>query len=97
MTLLENVKLGVLAVTIVVGAAASSDAQDRPPMRQHTATESEPLRLIKATKTAGRNKVSLSKKGTKRVITANGIPAHKVGRFPTAAIPTASRHSPIPL
>eukprot|EP00581_Thalassiosira_minuscula_P027130 CAMPEP_0184433000 /NCGR_PEP_ID=MMETSP0738-20130409/372884_1 /TAXON_ID=385413 /ORGANISM="Thalassiosira miniscula, Strain CCMP1093" /LENGTH=41 /DNA_ID= /DNA_START= /DNA_END= /DNA_ORIENTATION= len=41
MTLLENMKLGILAVAIVVGAAASSDAQGRPPMRQHTATESE--------------------------------------------------------
>lgn len=87
MTLLENVKLGVLAVAIVVGAAASSDAQGRPPMRQHTATESEPLSLVKATKNAGRNKVSISEKGTKRVITANGIPAHKVGRFPNNGNP----------
>ncbi|SMP25768.1 YHYH protein [Shimia sagamensis] len=87
MTLLENVKLGLLAVAIVVGAAASSDAQGRPPMRQHTATETEPLQLVKASKNAGRSKVSISKKGTKRVIRSNGIPSHKVGRFPNSGNP----------
>ncbi len=54
MTLLENVKLGVLAVAIVVGAAASSDAQGHLPMRKHTATEMEPLQLVKASKNAVR-------------------------------------------
>ncbi len=87
MILLENVKLGILAVAIVVGTAAVGDAQGRPPMRQHTATETEHLRLVKANKNAGRSKVSIYKKGTKRVITSNGIPAHKVGRFPNSGNP----------
>ncbi|WP_294226924.1 YHYH protein [uncultured Shimia sp.] len=96
MTLLENVKLGLLAVAIVMGAAASSDAQGRPPMRKHTADEAEPLRLVQANKDAGRNRVTITTRGNKRVITSNGIPVHEVGRFPNGGNPNrikAQAHS----
>lgn len=91
MKFLENIKLGALALAIVMGTVATSDAQGRPPMRQHTATEAGPLKLVKAKTSAGRNSVAITSRGTKRIITANGIPNHKVGRFPNSGNPNRIR------
>ncbi|MFY0617136.1 YHYH protein [Shimia sp.] len=87
MTLGDNLKIGVLAVAVVLGAAAKSDAQGRPPMRAHTATETLPLTVAKANRSAGQSQVDISTQGTRRVVVANGIPRHKVGRFPNPGNP----------
>lgn len=84
---LENLKMAMLAMTILVGGAAHCDAQGRPPMRKHTASTTEPLSLVQANQSAGRNQVAITSEGNRRVITANGIPAHKVGSFPNGGNP----------
>lgn len=83
----ENFKIGGLAVAIVLGAALSLEANERPPLRPHTATERQPLVVQKAEQRAGRSRVSISEEGAQRVITANGVPNHSVGRFPNNGNP----------
>lgn len=83
----QNVKLGALAAVIAFGLGAQAEAQGQPKMRKHTATESEALSLSKANKSAGKSQVSIAANGAARVITANGIPSHKVGRFPNNGNP----------
>ncbi|WP_422047987.1 YHYH protein [Shimia sp.] len=79
--------MALLAMTIFVGGAAYCEAQGGPPMRKHTATTTEPLSLARANQSAGRNQVSITNEGNRRVIAANGIPAHKVGSFPNSGNP----------
>lgn len=90
-TQLENLKMALLAMTIFIGGAAYCEAQGRPPMRKHTATSTEPLSLARANQSAGRNQISIITEGNRRVIAANGIPAHKVGRFPNRGNPHSIR------
>ncbi len=87
MTLGDNLKLGALALFVALGTAAQSDAQGRPAMRVHTATQSEALSLVKANKSAGTSKVSITTSGSKRLIRSNGIPDHAVGRYPNKGNP----------
>ncbi|MFT6452322.1 MAG: hypothetical protein ACJA06_001820 [Halocynthiibacter sp.] len=60
-------------------------------MRKHTATAAKTVSLKSATASAGRAQVSISIKGSKRIITSNGIPSHRVGSFPNAGNPNAIR------
>lgn len=85
--MLSNIKIATLTAALAMGFVAQAEAQGKPKMRQHTATEAETLSLTKATKSAGKAKVSIAESGGKRVITANGIPSHKVGRFPNKGNP----------
>jgi hypothetical protein len=60
----------------------------RPPARKHTIIESVELKTIPAEETLLYEQIKKFKKSNKeRKIEANGIPEHKVGRFP-------SRHNP---
>ena len=63
-------------------------AGGRPPVRKHTITESGDLKLNPAVQTLSQKSVSKFKELKKEIkVEANGIPKHKVGRFP-------SRHNP---
>ena len=60
----------------------------RPPVRKHTVTESGDLKLNPAVQKLSQKSVSKFKELKKEIkVEANGIPKHKVGRFP-------SRHNP---
>ena len=60
----------------------------RPPVRKHTVTESGDLKLNPAVQKLSLQSVSKFKESKKEIkVEANGIPKHKVGRFP-------SRHNP---
>ena len=60
----------------------------RPPVRRHTVTESSDLKLNPAVEKLSQKSVSKFKELKKEIkVEANGIPKHKVGRFP-------SRHNP---
>ena len=80
---------GLLVTAIVGGIALSNlaNAQGRPPMRVHTATSAHPLNLQTARASAGRNVVQMSTTGSRRFISANGIPEHAVGSFPNRGNP----------
>ncbi|MEM6758252.1 MAG: YHYH protein [Pseudomonadota bacterium] len=89
------IKTIALSVTIVLGLAAQAHAQ-QPPLRQHTATSAEALTLSAARKRVRGADVSMSVQGGTRIITANGLPSHKVGTFPNAGNPNrivAQRYS----
>lgn len=59
-----------------------------PPTRVHTVTKSATLRLVPATaEPTTPNSIQITVEGDARVIRANGIPAHKTGRFPNAGNP----------
>ncbi|MDF1849481.1 MAG: YHYH protein [Verrucomicrobiales bacterium] len=63
-----------------------------PPSRVHTATESEELDLVPANRTPPETtEVSISEKGDEKQIVSNGMPNHKVGRFPNRANPNEIR------
>ena len=60
----------------------------RPPVRKHTVTESGDLKLNPAVEKLSQKSVSKFNEFKKEIkVEANGIPKHKVGRFP-------SRHNP---
>lgn len=88
MKCLENVKLGLLAMVVALGVAVKSEAQGQPPkLRNHTVTEAQELLLVPANKQLGRSKVEIEVRGAKRLISANGMPNHSVGRFPNRGNP----------
>ncbi|MDC0738814.1 YHYH protein [Cognatishimia sp. SS12] len=91
----QNILMGALALSIAAGLMLPVDAQGRPPegprLRQHVATEAEALRLVNATVRKRGNAVTIKVVGTTRVVTANGIPDHTVGRFPNAGNPNPIR------
>lgn len=65
-------------------------AQGPPPGggRKHTETKSKTLELIPANRsTKDKNKVDIRIEGDFRIITANSIPEHKVGKFPNSGNP----------
>jgi hypothetical protein len=60
----------------------------RPGMRKHTATKSQPLRLVPATEDpVGKSEHTERTDNGKRTLEANGIPEHKVGQFPNRGNP----------
>lgn len=60
----------------------------RPPMRNHKVNRAQPLRLIRATETPPEKQdVSITLKGEHRHVRSNGMPHHKIGKYPT-------RHNP---
>ena len=68
--------------------AQQRGAGGRPPVRKHTITESGDLKLNPAVEKLSQKSVSKFKELKKEIkVEANGIPKHKVGRFP-------SRHNP---
>ncbi len=83
----DNLKLGLLAGALALTAAVDVDAQNRPRMRQHRATEAEALSLVKANQSISRNQVQISENGGQRTVTSNGVPEHDVGSFPNRGNP----------
>lgn len=82
-----NLRIAVLTVALGLGFAIHADAQGRPPMRSHTATEAKPLQLVAATQNLTSNRVIISTSSGKRTIQSNGVPDHEVGRFPNRGNP----------
>ena len=76
------------ASALVLGLVVQVDAQGRPPARAHTATEAQELSLVRANQTKSGGQVSITQRGSKRIITSNGIPDHQVGRFPNRGNPS---------
>lgn len=63
-----------------------------PPMRYHKIIKAQPLRPIPANSTApGKPEVSIELNGGKRHVHSNGIPQHKIGKFPTRHNPNSVR------
>ena len=90
MTTFQNVRISLLVVAIAAGFAAEAHAQQsggRPPMRQHTATETKSINLVTANVTIKGSKVQESVSGSKRTIRTNGLPDHSVGQFPNRGNP----------
>jgi hypothetical protein len=81
----------IMALTAV--QAQSPPAPGRggpPPQRFHEANKAQPLRLIPADASPPQApQVSIAVEGDKRHITANGMPRHKIGTYPTRANPNA--------
>lgn len=82
-----NLKMGALIVALGLGFVVSADAQGRPQMRKHTATQSKELQLVAANQTVRNARVSFKKNANELTIRANGIPDHAVGRFPNRGNP----------
>ena len=62
----------------------------RPPVRKHTVTESGDLKLNPAVHKLSQKSVSKFKETKKEIkVEANGIPKHKVGRFPSSHNPNS--------
>ncbi|WP_299353669.1 YHYH protein [uncultured Shimia sp.] len=89
MNWIDNLKIVTLAAGIALGLAAESHAQQagRPPMREHTATTAQDLKLNRATQTIKGHQVQETISGGRRKITTNTIPDHTVGRFPNRGNP----------
>lgn len=63
----ENFKLALLALGVVVGMAAKSEAQAQPTkMRKHTATAAKQLMLVPAKQSVERSMVNIEIRGAKR-------------------------------
>lgn len=79
---------GVLALSVLVLAAAVVWSQPRG--RRHVATEKQPLALVPATEQPPtENRAAIELEHGHRHIDANGIPKHRVGRFPNRGNPHA--------
>jgi len=84
-----------LQITILTLAAAtlaqpqlSFGQRRRPPVRKHTANQRQEIKLATADQTLReKNKVTSKKIASVRVMEANSIPEHKVGRFPNRGNP----------
>lgn len=86
----QNARILALAVAILAGVAVETRAQQtggRPPMRAHTATQSEPMKLERANASVKGGQVQETISGSKRTIRTNGLPTHSVGRFPNRGNP----------
>ena len=92
-----NFRTTLLCLGIAFGAVAVAEAQrpggspeDRRGGRKHTATEAKPLNLVRANQNPPvENEVSMEEKSRGIHITSNGIPNHRIGRFPNAGNPHA--------
>jgi len=79
-----------LFVCFSVFALAQPHLRDGKPRKKriHTATEARELNYYPSTENApAPNAVSITVEGDKRVITANGMPEHKIGTFPNRGNP----------
>lgn len=78
---------------LVVGALALRNVQAQggpPPLRKHTATKAQPLRLVPASEPApGKSRHTVALENAARRILANAIPEHRVGPFPNRGNPHA--------
>ncbi|MEM8671926.1 MAG: YHYH protein [Planctomycetota bacterium] len=80
----------LFAATLLALPAAMVLAQ--PPMRTHRVVERGELRLQPSNSTPpAASEVSIRIEGDQRIITANGIPNHKTGRFPNRGNPNPIR------
>jgi hypothetical protein len=82
------VALGSIAMIAIL----SGQGPGGPPPggRTHTENKAKPLKLVPANRSAPeKNEVSIEIKDGFRVITANDIPEHRVGRFPNAGNPNS--------
>ena len=89
MRISDTVKLVLLGSVVTTGVALQSDAQGRPKMRKHTATEAQELDLVPAQVAIQGNSVKLRATSDAVKIRANGIPDHAVGQFPNRGNPHA--------
>lgn len=83
----NSLRLACLVTALTVGHAADVAAQGRPPMRKHTATESQPLKLVSAAKSIRGGEVQITYSGRKVTVTTNSLPDHAVGSFPNGGNP----------
>ncbi|MEX0286694.1 MAG: YHYH protein [Paracoccaceae bacterium] len=84
--------LKTLALTLLILGCWSFEAlaqQGRPPLRKHTATKSQPLKLVPANKRVSGGAVDISQSGNSIRIKSNGVPTHPVGAFPNRGNPHA--------
>ncbi|WP_415920985.1 YHYH protein [Tateyamaria sp. SN6-1] len=86
MTLTWNtIKLVTLSAGIALACIVQAEAQ--PKLRQHTATQAQDLSLASARRTVRGGHVDMVVHGGTRIITSNGVPTHKVGKFPNTGNP----------
>jgi len=77
---------GALALSLVVVGCVQATGQGVR-FRPHTATESQPIAVVPADRSAGQTQVDIEVVGNTRTIRANGIPNHAVGAFPNSGNP----------
>ncbi len=71
----------ILPIFLILAGMIAAFAQGH--FRRHTATDSKPLRLVRANSSPrGQNVSQIRVNGQTREVQSNGIPDHKVGRFP---------------
>lgn len=89
MTRFENTRLIALVAAILLGAVAESHAQTggRPPMRDHRATTSKALTLVRANVSVRGAEVRESLSSGRRTVQTNSLPDHSVGKFPNRGNP----------
>ena len=75
-------------ILLMIVAVTFAIAQGPPPMRKHTATKAQPLRLVEANQQPNaHNESSERTDDNSRVLQSNGIPKHLVGAFPNRGNP----------
>lgn len=85
---MKHAKFLLTAGLAAVLLANAVDAQNkRPPMRKHTATETQPVELVPSTVFVSPTEVSITVDGDARIISANGMPEHEIGAFPNSGNP----------
>ncbi|MFY0596416.1 MAG: YHYH protein [Cognatishimia sp.] len=82
-----NIRILALVTALGVASVVDVEAQNRPQMRNHTATETKPLQLASATQTVRSGSVQITTSGSTRTVKSNGVPDHAVGRFPNRGNP----------
>ena len=81
----KSFTLSLVAISLL---ACHAWSQGPPPPRLHKITEKGELKLVPSDSAPpAANKVTIEIIGAERVITANGIPDHKTGRFPNPGNP----------
>ncbi len=78
------------STALLLTVSSNGQGPGRPPGggRKHTETESKPLKLVPANqKPPGKNEVKIEINDGFRVITANNIPSHLVGKYPNPGNP----------
>ncbi|MDF1739030.1 MAG: YHYH protein [Verrucomicrobiales bacterium] len=70
------------------GGGQGGPGEGRPPSREHTATEAKEIDLVEANRRPpAKSEVEVTKDDDSVTIEANGIPDHKVARFPNKGNP----------
>ncbi len=79
-----------LTLCLLLGSSACYGADTKAPETKATETRATGPALIKADNTPpAQNRVTITVKGDKRIIESNGIPDHKVSKFPNRGNPNA--------